>query len=121
MLGIFVLSSQSSLPQPPGMLTDKAAHAIAYGLLAAFWFRALAGGRWSGLTARRAGLAVLGATAYGLTDELHQSMVPGRTMELADLWADALGASAAACALWACGIILRHRHGRALPNAVRPR
>lgn len=121
MLAIFVLSSQSSLPQPPGSISDKVAHALAYGVLGALWYRALAGGRASGLTLRRGLIAVLGATAYGVTDELHQSFVPGRTMELADLRADALGALTAAIVLGACGIILRHRQGRALSGAVRPR
>lgn len=121
MLLIFGLSSQSVLPQPPGLINDKVAHASVYALLAALWYRALAGGRWDGLTPLRALIAVVGATAYGATDELHQSFVPGRMTELADLQADALGALAAAIGLWACGIILRHRQGRALPDAVRPR
>jgi VanZ family protein len=35
---------------------------------------------------------VLFATAYGLTDEIHQFYVPGRSCEIADLFADFLGA-----------------------------
>ena len=109
MAAIFVLSSLPGLPAPPGIFTDKHAHFAAYGVLSALVFRALAGGRRSDFTFGR-GLAALAiATAYGVTDEWHQSFVPGRQAELADLAADALGATAAAGALWAWSIIGRSR------------
>ncbi len=42
------------------------------------------------------------AVAFGVTDEVHQSFVPGRNADLMDLVADALGASlgAVVAALW---------------------
>jgi VanZ family protein len=46
-------------------------------------------------------------TAYGATDEWHQSFVPGRQADAADVLADALGALAAAGAVRAWGIIAR--------------
>jgi VanZ family protein len=62
-----------------------------------------------GLTARAALLAWLIATAYGVTDELHQRYVPHRTADVADLVADALGAAVAVGGLGASGIIARSR------------
>jgi len=41
-------------------------------------------------------LAVLASTVYGVTDEVHQRFVPGRTADLLDLAADAVGATIAA-------------------------
>jgi len=52
-------------------------------------------------------VGVLIAAAYGATDELHQYFVPGRQADVADLLADAIGAIAAAGAIWAWGIIAR--------------
>jgi len=43
--------------------------------------------------------ATLLATAYGVTDEYHQSFVPGRTADPMDVVKDLAGA-AAACALY---------------------
>jgi VanZ family protein len=106
---IFWLSSQSVLPSPPGRLTDKQAHALAYATLAALWGRAQSGGRWSGVTGKRVLIAAAGAVFYGITDELHQGFVPGRSSELADLAADAVGAAIAGFLLWACGIIQARR------------
>ncbi len=98
---IFLLSSRSSLPAPAVVGFDKVAHFGVYGGLA---FLAARGAHGYGSTRLRA--AVLGAllaAAYGATDEVHQSFVPGRTMELLDLAADALGAAAGAFTwrLWA--------------------
>lgn len=95
---IFVSSSIQRPPAPPGGLPDYVVHAIVYFGFAVVILRALAGGRWSGVTAARALAAALAATAYGVTDELHQSFVPGRFVAVSDLAADAAGATAAALA-----------------------
>ena len=105
---IFWLSSMSA-PPSPGPINDKLLHFLFYAGLAAVTLRATAGGRLTGLTAPAALLAWLIATAYGVTDEFHQSFVPRRSPEIADLVADALGAAAAVCALGAFGIIARSR------------
>jgi VanZ family protein len=112
MVLIFWLSSQSSLPAPPGGLDDKQAHAVVYGLLASLIVRALSGACWNGVTLARVSAAVLMAVAYGATDEWHQSFVAARSPELADLCADALGAAAAGALLWGCGIIAARRSPR---------
>ncbi|HUQ02825.1 MAG TPA: VanZ family protein [Kofleriaceae bacterium] len=89
MIALFALSAQSQLSVPGGFdFGDKIVHAAVYGLLAQFY--ALTAERSS----RRVTLyAILGAVAYGVTDELHQSFVPGRDASVFDLVADAVGAT----------------------------
>jgi VanZ family protein len=93
---IFAFSSISDLPPLPGGISDKSGHSIGYALLGAFLLRALAGGRLAGVTWRRAVAAVLLAALYGVSDEFHQSFVPGRSPDVHDVAADGLGALGAA-------------------------
>ncbi len=83
---IFFFSSQPKLDRfdPMGVLTwDKAVHFIAYFVLAAAVF-----------VAEKHRGKVFGITAlYGLSDEIHQSFVPGRSCDLLDLLADCCGAA----------------------------
>lgn len=104
---IFVVSSIPGLPPIPGGIDDSVAHALEYAVLAALLLRGLAGARWRGVTIGVAGLAVVLATLYGLTDEMHQRFVPGRTAEFADGVADALGATAAVGLVWAWQVVVR--------------
>lgn len=87
---IFVLSSRSDVDRLPG-LSDKAAHVLAYAGLGLLALRALAGGLGKTVGWRAAAGAVLITVAYGVSDELHQRAVPGRTAEVFDLYADVLG------------------------------
>lgn len=64
---------------------DKFYHAANFGVLALFIY----------LASRRAWLSVLLASLYGMTDELHQAFVPGRSADVADWLADTLGAALA--------------------------
>ncbi|MBN2247750.1 MAG: VanZ family protein [Coriobacteriia bacterium] len=64
-------------------------HFSGYLVLGALYFVAL-GGRRRGW--RAVALAVLLASAYGVTDELHQSLVPGRMPDPADWATDTAGA-----------------------------
>ena len=106
MAGIFIASSLSDPPVPQDV-PDVSLHEAAYFGLTLLTIRALAGGRWSGVTLRTLVLAGVIATAYGVTDEWHQSFVPYRHAELKDLRADAIGALAAAIGVGAWGIIRR--------------
>ena len=82
--------NQLSLPAFPG--SDKLAHAAAYGLLALTLIGAF--GRSAQQT--RPGLVVaiacLWCLIYGLSDEFHQSFVPGRSVSGFDVLADLVGA-----------------------------
>ena len=87
---IFALSAQSNpLPAVTARIWDKLLHLMEYAGLAFLLARALAG---DGLSWRAALLvATLLASAYGVTDEYHQSFVPGRDSSVLDWSADSLG------------------------------
>jgi VanZ family protein len=92
---IFVLSGIPNLTQLPGDLSDHAGHAVGYAILAAAVLRATSGGTWAGVSGVAAMQAWLFTVGYGITDELHQRLVPGRTSALDDVLADAAGAAVA--------------------------
>ena len=94
MAAIFLLSSQESLPSLPGGLTDYTGHFIGYAILGGLVLRGLAGAAWRGVTPRAGWLAVVAASAYGVTDEVHQLFVPGRSATVQDWIADTCGAIA---------------------------
>jgi VanZ family protein len=107
---LVVIFAGSSMPGPrdiPGGLSDKTAHFLEYAVLGLLLARALAGRRWLSIPLRYVVAAVVIAAAYAFSDEFHQLFVPGRVFDLHDMAADTLGASVAAGALWACGIIRR--------------
>ena len=87
---IFYLSSLSHpLPLLTAHVWDKALHTIEYaglGLLLALWF----GAPWQSDPGPYAWAWAIG-TLYGASDEFHQRFVPGRSGELPDLLADAVG------------------------------
>ena len=62
---------------------DKLAHIAVYG--------ALAGLLWIGTGARDPLPVVVVVLMVGVLDELHQAALPGRTADLADIFADACG------------------------------
>ena len=107
MATIFVASSIPDAGPLPGGMSDKSAHSIAYALLAGLLLRALARGRLSGVTWRAACAAVLLTTLYGVSDEWHQSFVPGRSPDRYDILADAIGAIAGVAGGWLAGAALR--------------
>ena len=104
---IFIGSSFSKLPDLPGGVSDKVAHAAEYAVLGLLLTRALAAPSWLPASLPYAAIAVVLAGLYGLSDEWHQRFVPGRDFDLMDLAADVAGAAAAAAALSGCGIIKR--------------
>jgi len=108
---IFYQSSLTSAPLPSGF-PDKVAHALGYAVLGALLLRALSGGFPVAPTLAMAGWSVALAVAYGITDELHQVFVPGRTADVADLFADGLGAAGGVLLIGLCGILWQRRRGR---------
>jgi VanZ family protein len=100
MVVIFVLSSIPDIGALPGGATDKSWHAIGYGALGVFLLLPLADGRLAGATWRRALAAIALAILYGMSDELHQAVVPGRSPDMHDLMADAAGAAGAVTVVW---------------------
>ena len=57
------------------------------------------------MTWRAVGLTLLLTTLYGVTDEVHQMFVPGRSTDAYDVAADAAGAVVGLVGCWAWGII----------------
>jgi len=104
MMLIFWLSSISRPPDLPSGVSDKGAHVLLYSGLGALLVRARAGGWRRPVTLGIAAAAIVVATLYGITDEIHQHFVPPREVEVRDILADAIGASLAAGALyaWSC-------------------
>lgn len=81
----------SALPgsQVPGRF-GSLGHFLGYAMLGMLAFMALRPGR----TPESAlALAVLLCSAYGITDEFHQSFVPGRTPDIVDWGVDTIGAA----------------------------
>jgi VanZ family protein len=101
---IFVVSAQAQPPLPP-QISDKQGHSIGYMGLAITVGRAMAGGIARGISLPAAAGACAIASAYGASDEWHQSFVPGRSSDVHDWYADSLGALFGAGACWAWGII----------------
>ena len=93
-LMIVFLSSQSTPSEYlPGFLfgmSDKLLHALEYCILGILLYRAFH------QTTPPLGsmvLAILGAFAFGVSDEIHQWFVPNRQADFWDLFADTLGAA----------------------------
>lgn len=107
---VFVASSRSTVAGPHVTHSDKVVHFAVYGLIGTLVCRAARPG-WGG-----ACVAVAVVSAYGATDEWHQSFVPGRSSELADWVADTLGAATAAALYtgwgWYRGWLERPLRGR---------
>lgn len=102
---IFYLSSLSSLPIPTRYsYQDKVEHFLAYFALA--W---LAGNAFELSEKKKSILAAFAfACAYGISDEFHQSLVPGRDASAWDWLADSLGGMAGALAHEAGKRRIRH-------------
>ena len=94
---IYFLSAQPDLPHPDsgwlGLALSNGAHAFVFGVLALLWVRVLVERRHAWL------VAFLLTMLYALSDEFHQTFVPGRYADPLDLLFDALGALFA-LALW---------------------
>jgi VanZ family protein len=100
---IFYLSSLSNpLPELTRHVWDKALHLTEYSALGVLL--ALALGVWDAPKASRVGLAILLGCLYGVSDELHQSFVPGRDAEVGDAIADTLGTTLGAGVVWLLAI-----------------
>jgi VanZ family protein len=108
---IFALSSipGRAFPSVPALGSDKLLHGMVYAVFGGVSFLA-ARSTWS----VRAPWLVIGCTVaavlYGLSDEFHQSFVPGRTADLWDVVADAIGGLVGAVA--AAGLSLASRRGQ---------
>jgi VanZ family protein len=99
---IFWLSSRSTLvaieDDSAEKLVYSSAHLLTYAILAWLWWRTLSPQRQIDET--RLWLALGLTILYGVSDEIHQSFVPGRAAQLADLLFDAAGAGMMIWLIW---------------------
>lgn len=107
MAAIFTYSSIPDLRSTPFDVSDHTGHFLGYGLLGALMLRALARGEWPRVTPAAAAAAWLLSSAYGVSDEWHQSFVPGRTPTVDDWVADTLGAGVAVAVVWVAATVRR--------------
>jgi VanZ like family len=101
---IFAFSSTPGSALPGGYSVQ--AHLIEYAIFGAVLYAAL---RLDHPPARAAVLAIALASAYGITDEWHQSFVPMRTPDPVDWLLDTTGATIAVLAAVALERFARHR------------
>ena len=103
-LVIFILSSQPSVPQPPGAARmpylNYFEHLIEYACFGALLYLALTNSKNITLFKFAIPLAILIGGLYGITDEIHQAFVPNRYPEIADVVTDFLGSAVGAILVW---------------------
>ncbi|MDH4139716.1 MAG: VanZ family protein [Coriobacteriia bacterium] len=104
---IFALSSVPATGLPTGY--SGVAHFVEYAVLAGLLLWPI--GRRHGVF-HAAMLAAVIASAYAVTDEFHQSFVPGRTPQVGDWLLDTLGA-ATIVTLW---FVTRRKAARRRPS-----
>ncbi len=100
---IFYLSSFSAVPLPADV-SDKTAHGFGYSGLAVLVTRAMVKGLPAPVSGVQAVGAIVVTAMYGVTDEWHQRYVPGRSSDVHDVYADAIGAMIGTSACWAWGL-----------------
>jgi hypothetical protein len=92
---IFYLSSQphpeQDLPAFLRLFSDKFLHAIEYALFGGLCYRAFRWGTDDSWARRAVPLAILLASLYGASDEIHQALVPFRDSSWLDWLADTIG------------------------------
>jgi len=113
---IFFLSAQPSLPSAPDPLSDavlkKSAHVAAYAVLMVLLLRATEptgdAGPNRSPTRKQFWVCMAVLLAYAVSDEIHQSFVPGRSPR----WTDAFGFDALGGLLGALAWRTYHQHKR---------
>ncbi len=97
LMALIYFASSRPIPATGAGQLDKLVHVLVFAILAGAWIFALSPTSMS--RGRRIVLAALLSILWGITDEWHQSFVPGRVASVADALADVVGASA-------CGVLV---------------
>jgi VanZ family protein len=107
MAAIYYGAGMTQVPGPAAQVSDTVLHMAGYAGLAAVTLRAVAGGRWSGVTYRAMAVALAIATAHGISVEVEQMFVPARQAEWRDVGNDVVGALAGLVVVWAWGKLFK--------------
>jgi VanZ family protein len=99
---IFTFSNYPTTPASQihwqDFVVKKSAHVVEYAILTTLLYRAFLG---SGMGKLKAGyLSILLALIYAISDEFHQSFVPGRDATLRDVVIDFFGSVASIYFIW---------------------
>ena len=97
---IFYLSSQVFSVETPYSNLDKIVHLIEYSILGFLASNAFSKNGSKENKDKTLFLSILFSFFYGLSDEVHQLTVPGRTFSLMDLLFDLLGGSLGGWFFW---------------------
>ena len=99
---IFYLSAQSHPETHMPFVTlfsDKVLHAVEYAVLGALCYRAIRGSGYGSWRQQAIPAAILLASLYGVSDEIHQAFVPFRNSSWLDWLADTVGAALGVAAM----------------------
>ena len=107
MAAIYYGAALPTTPAAVASLSDTVLHMGGYAGLALLTLRAIARGRWSGVTLRALTLALLVAVLHGASVEIEQMFVPTRFAEWRDLGNDVIGALAGLFVAWAWGKLIK--------------
>jgi len=113
---IFYLSSQPSIDAPMLFLwQDKLFHLVAFGVLGFFVMGSLQASH-NGYQPGQLWLVALAVMLYGVSDEFHQYFVPGRSVDVYDVLADALGGLLGAWVIYRFSRLMGRRHSGLPPS-----
>ena len=95
---IFYLSAQSHPEEQLPLfllkdVSDKVLHGVEYGILAVLCYQAFRRAAGPAVARQAVVLAIVTASVYGVTDEVHQFFVPFRESSWQDWLADTIGAA----------------------------
>ena len=107
MAAIYYGAGMTQVPGPAAQVPDTLLHMGGYAGLAVVTLRAVASGRWSGVTYRAMTLALLITTLHGMSVEVEQMFVPSRMAEWRDVGNDIIGALAGLVVVWAWGKLFK--------------
>jgi VanZ family protein len=98
---IFVASAIPHIPTPWGFKWgDKVVHFFEYGVFSLLLFLAFFNSGKEFLKKNVFFFSILIGMVYGLSDEIHQKFVPGRSCDIFDFLADGLGILLVQAAIW---------------------
>ncbi|MFZ1805337.1 MAG: VanZ family protein [Nitrospira sp.] len=116
---IFYLSAQAHPEEQVPFVThfsDKVLHAVEYAVFGALCYRALRGSGHDAWRQQAIPAAILLASLYGISDEVHQAFVPFRDSNWLDWVADTVGAAIGVTAMHR---MLSLRPVRSIPEVLR--